>query len=277
LRRLNKISIICNKNLKGIDKTNDIKFIEGTKDVKIGIINLMPFKDEIEMQFFTILGRYDLKVEIEFLYPETHITKNTPMNYIKENYYPIKDIKKRNYNGIIITGAPLEEIEFEKVRYWDEIKDVFDLDIPTINICWASQAGLYKSYGIKKYPLEQKKFGIYNHQVNLNSLITQDNFMAPHSRNTYNKKSDILFAGLDIIAESEDAGVYISATKDLKKIYISGHGEYQKNRLEYEYLRDLKEIPVNYFKDNDPKKEILFTWDPHRKELYKNWLEGLVK
>ena len=272
-----KISIICNKNLKGISKVKGIKFEETKPQIKVGIINLMPLKEEVEYQFFSMLGRYNLKVELEFLYMETHRSKNTAMEYIEKNYVSIKDIEKRGYDGLIITGAPIEHLEFEEVSYWEELSTAFELDIPSIYICWASQGALYKHYNILKYPLEDKIFGIYKHRVNKNKFIKLDDFYAPHSRNTYNKKEDILKVGLDIIAESERAGVYMAASKDLKKIYISGHGEYQKERLEMEYKRDLSYIPENYYTNNDPTMDINFNWDPHRKIFYKNWLYFLKK
>ena len=274
---MSKISIICNKNLDGIKTTKGIEFTQRLGDIKIGILNLMPFKSESESQYFSVLGRYGINVEIEFLYVDGHTPKNTPREYLEKNYIPLSKIKTRNYDGIIITGAPLEEIAFEEVRYWNELEEIFNIDIPSIYICWASQGALYTHYGIDKHKLKDKLFGVYNHRVYKNKLIELETFYAPHSRNTYNKKEDILEAGLEIIAESEKAGVYMSATTDLKRIYISGHGEYQKERLDYEYKRDLKNIPENYYKNNNPDDEINFNWDPHWEQLYKNWLEILKK
>jgi homoserine O-succinyltransferase len=279
LRRWGKISILCNKNLKGIKKSkNDGIIFKNYKDrIKIGIINLMPFKEEVECQFFNILGRYNQRVEVEFLYPDTHISKHTPMEYLEKNYIPLSKLKERKYQGLIMTGAPLEEIEFEEVSYWDELDIAFNIGIPSIYICWASQGALYNHYKIQKYPLEEKIFGVYNHKVYTNKLIPLDEFAAPHSRNSFNNKEDILKAGLEIISENKRAGVYISATKNLKNIYISGHGEYQIDRLDKEYRRDLKNIPENYYRDNDPNKEILFSWDKHREVFYKNWLDMIKK
>ena len=275
------MSILCNNNLRGIKKSEDSGIVFKNKDngaekIKIGIINLMPFKEETESQFFNILGRYSLGVEIEFLYPDNHISKHTSMEYLKKNYIPLSKLEGRNYQGLIITGAPIENIEFENVKYWDELKPAFNLDIPSIYICWASQGALYHRYKILKHPLKEKTFGVFNHRVNKNKLISLDAFHAPHSRNTYNKKEDILGAGLTIIAENKKAGVYMAATKDLKNIYISGHGEYQMDSLDKEYRRDLINIPENYYRDNDPNKEILFTWDKHRDIFYKNWLKMIT-
>jgi len=236
----------------------------------------MPFKEETESQFFNILGRYSLTVEIEFLYPDNHISKHTPMEYLEKNYIPLSKLKEKNYQGLIITGAPIEDIKFEDMRYWNELKSAFNLNIPSIYICWASQGALYHHYNISKYPLKEKTFGIFNHKVYKNKLIQLDKFHAPHSRNTCNKKEDIIKAGLVVIAENKKVGVYMAATKDLKNIYISGHGEYQIDSLNKEYHRDLKNIPENYYRDNDPNKEILFTWDEHRNIFYKNWLKMLV-
>lgn len=237
----------------------------------------MPFKVEVESQFFNILGRYNLAVEVEFLYPDNHISKHTSMEYLEKNYIPLSKLEEKNYQGLIVTGAPIENIEFEDVKYWGKLKSVFDLDIPSIYICWASQGALYYHYKISKHPLKEKMFGIFNHRVHKNKLIQLDEFHAPHSRNTYNKKEDIAEAGLMIIAESKKAGVYMAATKDLKDIYVSGHGEYQINRLDKEYRRDKKNIPENYYRNNDPDKEILFTWDKHRDIFYKNWLNMIIE
>jgi len=237
----------------------------------------MPLKEETETQYFNLLGRYNKIIEIEFLYPDTHISKNTSMEYLKKNYIPLSKLEERNYKGLIITGAPVETLEFEEVNYWENLKTAFDLDIPSVFICWASQGALYHHYKILKYPSKEKIFGIFNHSVTKNPLIPLENFDAPHSRHTYNKKEDLLKAGLLIIGENEKAGVYMSATKDLRNIYIAGHGEYNIDTLDKEYRRDLVNIPENYYKDDDPTKEILFTWDKHREILYKNWIEIIEK
>ncbi|MEI6858112.1 homoserine O-succinyltransferase [Psychrilyobacter sp.] len=267
--------------MSGIKNSRDNGIIFKNKEnceagVKIGIINLMPFKEETESQFFNILGRYNLIVEIEFLYPDNHISKNTSIEYLEKNYIPLSKLNEKNYQGLIITGAPIEDLEFEQVRYWNELKPAFDLNIPSIYICWASQGALYHHYKILKYPLKEKTFGIFNHRVYKNKLIQSEEFYAPHSRNTYNKKENITEVGLTIIAENKRVGVYMVATEDLKNIYISGHGEYQIDSLDKEYQRDLKNIPENYYKDNDPDKEILFTWDKHRDIFYKNWLKMIT-
>ena len=276
------MSILCNNNLIGIEDSKGSGILFKDKDtsaaeIKIGVINLMPFKGEVESQFFNLLGRYNLTVEIEFLYPDNHISKHTSMEYLEKNYIPLSKLEEKNYQGLIVTGAPIENIEFEEVKYWNELKPVFNLDIPSIYICWASQGALYHQYKITKHPLKKKIFGVYNHRVHKNKLIQLDEFRAPHSRNTYNRKEDIAGAGLMIIAENKKAGVYMAATKDLKNIYISGHGEYQIDRLDKEYQRDKKNIPENYYRDNDPDKEILFSWDKHRNVFYENWLKMIKK
>lgn len=264
--------------MKGIKNSKDSGIIfknqeDSVSKIKIGIINLMPFKEDTESQFFNLLGRYNLTVTIEFLYPDNHISKHTSMEYLEKNYIPLSKLNECNYQGLIITGAPIEDLEFEEVGYWNDLKYAFNLDIPSIYICWASQGALYNHHKILKHPLKEKTFGVFNHIVYKNKLIQLDEFHAPHSRNTYNKKEDIIKADLVIIAENKKVGVYMSATKDLKNIYISGHGEYQIDSLNKEYHRDFKNIPENYYKDNDPNKEILFTWDEHREVFYKNWLE----
>ena len=252
-----------------------IRFIKDKGELKIGVINLMPFKEEVEYQFYAVLGRFDISVEMEFLYPENHIFKNTKGSYIKDNYYPMGELKKRGYDGVIMTGAPVELMEFHNVNYWDEIKSFIKSNqLPVIYICWGAQAALYVKYGIKKISLKEKLFGIYRHRTNKNSFISGE-FMAPHSRNTQNSSEDIKRAGLRILAESDEAGVYISSDKVYSDFYISGHGEYQRERLQYEYCRDKQLLPKNYFPEDDPEREPSMNWDSHRKEFYYNWLKYL--
>ena len=250
-----------------------IRFKENKGQLKIGIINLMPFKEEVEYQFYAVLGRFGISVEVEFLYPESHNFKNTSGSYIKDNYYPMSELKNRNYDGIIMTGAPVELLDFQDVNYWNEITDFIKSNqLPVIYICWGAQAALYVKYGIKKHSLKEKLFGIFRHRTNKNPFISGE-FMAPHSRNTQNNSEDIKNAGLKILAESDEAGVYISSDSEYREFYISGHGEYQRERLQYEYSRDQKLFPKNYFPEDNPEKEPFMNWDSHRKEFYYNWLK----
>lgn len=249
-----------------------IKFNKSKGDVRIGIVNLMPYKDEVEYQFFTVLGRYNKKVEVEFLYPSTHKPKNSSIEYLRDNYYPLHSYKDRNYDGIIVTGAPVEDLSFEEVDYWKELDDFFKGNsLPSIYICWGAQGALYSKYNIEKYPLERKLFGIFPHRNLENPFIGED-FLAPHSRGTFNRREAIEEAGLKILNFSEKAGVYMCSSTDYREIFISGHGEYQRARLQYEYERDRRAIPENYFPGDDPSREPSLTWDTHREEFYREWL-----
>ncbi len=269
--------IAGNPNLAGRKRAekDGIRFENNKGELKIGIINLMPFKEEVEYQFYAVLGRFGISVELEFLYPETHIFKNTDESYIKSNYYPLSEWKKRGYDGIIMTGAPVELMEFHEVNYWHNIKDFIESnELPTIYICWGSQAALYAKYGIPKHTLDKKIFGVFKHSTTDNPFVTGE-FLAPHSRRTNNRSEDIKNAGLQILAESEEAGVYICSDSEYKEFYISGHWEYQRDRLRYEYHRDKSALPLNYFPEDDPGKEPAMTWDSHRKEFYYKWLNSI--
>lgn len=268
------MGITVNKSLIGIEQSEKegIYFTEKTGDTKVAIVNLMPFKGEVEYQFFNVLGRYDEVVEVDFFYPTTHISKNFSMAYIKKNYLPLNKFNSSNYHGVIVTGAPVEELPFEKVNYWEELDSFYKSNpLPSIYICWGAQGALYSKYNIEKFPLDKKAFGIYSHENYENPFISS-NFSAPHSRSTYNKRECIESAGLTVHSYSKEAGVYMCSSPDYKDIFISGHGEYQRERLKYEYERDRLEIPKNYYPHNNPEMEPKLTWDEHRKEFYKNWL-----
>nr|WP_294096852.1 homoserine O-succinyltransferase [uncultured Cetobacterium sp.] len=240
----------------------------------MGIINLMPIKQEVEYQFSTIFEDIDKNIELKYIYPITHRYKNISLDYLKEKYTPLNRICEDEYDGFIVTGAPIEMYEYEKVDFWKEIDQFFKKNkLPTIYICWAAQGALYSKFGIEKHKLEKKLFGIYEHEVKAENPFIKNKFCAPHSRNTYNKKESIQESGLIIIGESEEAGVYICSTTDYKSIFISGHSEYQVERLKFEYERDKAEIPKNYFVQNNPDNEINFSWKNHRDEFYKNWIK----
>lgn len=254
-----------------------IRFKKNKGELKIGIINLMPFKEEVEYQFYAVLGRFDISVEVEFLYPENHVFKNTNGSYIKDNYYPLGELEKRDYDGIIMTGAPVELMDFQKVNYWNEISNLIKSNkLPAIYICWGAQAALYVKYGIEKYILNEKLLGIFRHKTNKNPFVSGE-FFAPHSRNTQNSSEDIKNAGLRILAESDEAGVYMASDSEYREFYISGHGEYQRERLQYEYSRDQNLLPKNYFPEDNPEKEPFMKWDSHRKEFYHKWLNHIKK
>lgn len=273
------MGITLNKQLVGAERAalEGIKLHRGRGDIRVGVVNLMPYKDEVEYQFFTVLGRYDKRVEVEFLYPSTHTPKNSSLDYLKENYYPLHSYATRGYDGIIVTGAPVEELPFEEVDYWRELDDFFKGNkLLTIYICWGAQGALYSRYGIEKFRLERKLFGVYHHKNLENPFIKKD-FNAPHSRGTYNKRECIEGAGLKVLNYSEKAGVYMCSSPDYREIFISGHGEYQRERLQYEYGRDGNSLPENYFPEDDPSKEPALTWDDHREEFYREWLNFISR
>lgn len=246
----------------------------GKEKIKIGIINLMPMKQEVEYQFKTIFEKIDKNIELEYIYLVTHKYKNISLEYLQSKYISLEHIKSRKYTGIIVTGAPIEKYNYEEIDFWEEINNFFKNNkLPTVYICWAAQGALYSNFGIKKYNLESKLFGVYKHDLKVVNPFIKNEFYAPHSRSTYNKKECIETAGLIIIGESIKAGVYMCSTKDYKNIFISGHSEYQKNRLKFEFERDNGEIPENYFEGDDPAGEIIFNWENHRDEFYKNWIE----
>lgn len=233
----------------------------------------MPIKTEIESQFSTIFEKIDKNIQVKYIYPVTHRYKNTSFDYIKENYTPLSEINNKDYDGFIITGAPIEKYDFEKIDFWQEIDIFFKTNLlPTVYICWGAQSALYSKFGIQKYELKKKLFGVYKHTIKVDNPFIKNDFYAPHSRNTYNKKECLKSIGLTIVGESEDAGVYMCTSKNYKDIFIFGHNEYQKERLKLEFERDRGDIPKNYFKEDNPNNEPIFNWESHRDEFYKNWI-----
>lgn len=239
------------------------------------IVNLMPDKEETENNFREIFKG----ISLDFLRMETHNMKNCTLDKLK-NYLTCKDIKKKKYQGAIVTGAPLEYIEFYNIDYWEELKEVMNYlekEVKsTIYICWAAQAALYHFYNIEKHLLKEKLFGVYKHDVIKENYFLDSSFMAPHSRNSYNKIEDLeAITTLDIVVTSKETGPYMVTEKTGKKILITGHGEYQEDRLEKEYLRDYlldknTEKPKNYY---DSEENIVFSWKEHRKNFYNNWVK----
>lgn len=269
------MGISLRNNLRGVRRAQDegIIFTEKKGSMKIGIVNLMPFKDEVEYQFFRVLGQYEEDIEVEFLYPRSHTSKNSSMEYIRENYLPLSSVFQRDYDGIIVTGAPVENLPFEEVTYWRELDDFFKSnDLPSIYICWGAQGALYSKHRVEKHPLPEKLFGIYEH-TSLTNPFFREVFTAPHSRNTYNRRECIEEKGLRVLSISEKAGVYSCSTEDYRHIYISGHGEYQRYRLKYEYERDGGNLPENYFPGDDPDTEPEGSWEPHTRLFYRRWLD----
>lgn len=256
------------------------------RPLRIVILNLMPEKIVTETQLLRLLGNSALQVEVVLLHPQTHNPKNTPAEHLIKFYSFFDDIKEQNFDGMIITGAPVELLEFEEISYWKELQEIMDWCLShvysTFYICMAAQAGLYHYFGIPKYPLGQKMFGVFPHKVNKkNTRLLRgfdDEFFVPHSRQTEVRKEDIeKIPELEILAESEEAGVYIVATLDGRQIFVTGHSEYDPLTLQNEYQRDKKKgldinIPKNYFPDDDPGQPPVVRWRAHANLLFSNWL-----
>lgn len=260
------------------------------RPVKIIILNLMPIKTETETQLLRLLSNTPLQVDIELLQIASHKSKHTTSEYLKKFYKTFDKVKNHKFDGMIITGAPVELLNFEKVDYWDELCKIMEWSkhnvYSTLHICWGTQAALYYHYSIPKIMLNNKISGIYNHKIlEPYHRLTRgfdDYFMMPHSRYTTNKKSDIdKNKELVILAESKEAGPAIIANKNGRQFFITGHLEYQRETLANEYIRDLKnglnpKMPENYFINNNPKITPIITWRSHANLLYTNWLNYFV-
>ncbi len=260
------------------------------RPLKIVIVNLMPTKITTETQLLRLLSNSPLQVEIDFLQMDSHTSKNTSQEHLSQFYKTFGEIENQKYDGMIITGAPVENMEFEEVDYWEELTRIMEWSkthvTSTFHICWAAQAGLYYHYGVPKYPLPKKCSGVFEHRVNrrTSKLVRgfDPAFYAPHSRHTEVRAEDIKkVKGLEILAESEDAGVYIVSTNGGRKIFVMGHSEYDETTLKDEYFRDLDkgmnpEVPCNYFPNNNPKKRPVMRWRSHASLLFSNWLNYFV-
>ena len=260
------------------------------RPLKIVVLNLMPIKITTETDLVRLLSNTPLQLEITFLKLKSHTPKNTPIEHMKAFYVDFDELKDQKFDGMIVTGAPVEQIPFEEVHYWDEITSVFNWAqshvTSTLYICWAAQAGLYHFYGVPKYPLGKKKFGIFKHEIKVQGLPIfrgfDDEFYVPHSRHTEIRREDILkVKELTLLAESDEAGVYMVMGRNGREFFITGHSEYAPDTLDTEYRRDLSkgleiEPPVNYYRDNDPSKEILVRWRAHANLMFANWLNYYV-
>jgi homoserine O-succinyltransferase len=260
------------------------------RPLKIGILNLMPLKIETETQLLRMLSNTPLQVEVELIQLSSHVSKNTSEGHLKSFYKKFSEIKDQRLDGLIITGAPVERLKFEEVDYWEELKKVMQWSeknvISTLYICWAAQAGLYYHYGINKYPVNKKVFGIFEHQTaSKQSPLMRgfdDTFVVPHSRHTEIREKDIKkIKSLQILSLSKEAGVHIVASRDGSKIFVTGHSEYDSHTLAREYERDLKkslkiDMPKHYFPNDNPKKLPIVNWRSHAFLLYSNWLNYYV-
>lgn len=280
--------ILLEENIFVMDESR--AFSQDIRPLKIALLNLMPTKQVTEVQILRLLGNSSLQVDITLLHPKTHISKNTSAEHLLSFYKSFDDIKEETFDGLIITGAPVEQIPFEQVNYWDELKEIMEWSkdnvTSTLHICWGAQAGLYYHYGIPKYDLDKKMFGVFEHTVEKKNVMLlrgfDDVFYVPHSRHTTVKAEDIeKISQLDILSVSEEAGVYIAASKDGKQIFVTGHSEYDPYTLKGEYDRDVNkglaiEVPRNYFKNDDPNQKTIVKWRSHANLLYSNWLNYYV-
>ena len=260
------------------------------RPLRIALLNLMPTKIVTETQFMRLLSNSPLQIEITLLHTKTHTPTNIRVEYLTRFYNTFDEVKDERFDGLIITGAPVENLEFEEVDYWEELSQIMSWSLTnvysTMYVCWGAQAGLYYHYGIPKYPLKAKMFGVFDHyptQQNNKFLRGFDDvFQAPHSRYTEVREEDILkHDSLEILAKSDVAGVYLVARKDGRQIFITGHPEYDRLTLKNEYVRDINRgleiaLPQNYFPDDDPEKEPVVTWRGHANLLFVNWLNYYV-
>ena len=260
------------------------------RPIKIGLLNLMPLKEDTELQLLRSFSNTPLQVDVTFVMVSNHQSKNTSANHLNKFYVRFQDVKDQNFDGFIITGAPIEQIPFEEVDYWEEMKEIMEWTkthvTSTIYLCWGAQAALYYHYGINKEPLEEKLFGVFWHKV-LNRKIPlvrgfDDVFLAPHSRHT-DVPVEKLRADdrITILAESEKAGVFLSMAEEGRQIFVMGHPEYDRITLDGEYKRDLSKglpikMPENYYPENNPENKPLLTWRAHGNNLYTNWLNYYV-
>lgn len=260
------------------------------RPLRILILNLMPTKTDTETQLLRLLSNSPLQLEVEFLRMASHVAKHTPLQYLLKFYKNFDEVKLKRYDGMIITGAPVERMKFERVDYWPELCRVMDWSkrsvYSTLHICWGAQAGLYHHFGVPKYELPQKLAGVFEHRVlyPAHPLLRgfDDYFWAPHSRYTEVKKSDIdKIPELETLAVSKRAGVYLAANRNGRQVFVTGHCEYDRDTLAKEYFRDVEKgipaaVPENYFVGDDPKKVPVFKWKSHASLLFSNWLNYFV-
>ena len=264
-----------------------------TQDIRplqILLLNLMPTKVDTETQLARVLGNTPLQIELELIAPSGHVSKNTSQAHMLAFYKSFAEVKDRTFDGLVITGAPVELMDFEEVDYWPELCEIMEWSKThvhsTLHICWGAQAGLYYHYGIPKHDLDKKLFGVFPHQADYKRAILlrgfDDTFYAPHSRHTTVLREDIeKCPELRILASSQEAGVYAVMTKHGKQIFVMGHGEYDPDTLDREYRRDKAlglpiAVPANYYPDDDDTREPLVTWRGHANLLFSNWLNYFV-
>lgn len=260
------------------------------RPIRILILNLMPLKEETELQLLRSLSNTPLQVDVSFMMVATHESKNTATSHLNKFYETFDRVKAHKFDGMIITGAPVEQMEFEEVDYWEELKEIMEWTktnvTSTIYLCWAAQAGLYYHYGLEKKKMDHKVFGLFSHKVKNRKVPLvrgfDDEFLAPHSRHTEVTAEDIhACEALTVLAESEEAGVFLCMAMDGRQIFVMGHPEYDRVTLDGEYKRDKGKgmdikLPKNYYPGNDPDNKPLLLWRAHANNLYTNWLNYYV-
>ena len=280
--------ILEQENIFVMDESRAME--QDIRPLKIGLLNLMPLKEDTELQILRMLSNTPLQVDVVFVNVSSHVSKNTSTSHLNKFYVPFKDIKKQKFDGFIITGAPVEQMPFEEVDYWEELKEIMDWTknhvTSTLHLCWGAQAGLYYHYGVDKVQLPAKMFGVFEHFVqNRKTPLLRgfdDVFLAPHSRHTTVPAQDIRnIPNMTVLAESDEAGVFLCMTEDGKQIFVMGHPEYDRVTLHNEYMRDKGkgldiEVPKNYYKDDNCENKPLLTWRSHANNLYTNWINYYV-
>lgn len=286
--KLPAIELLKKENIFVMDTTRAAS--QDIRPLRIAVLNLMPLKITTETDLVRLLSNSPLQIELSFMKVKSHTSKNTPIEHMQAFYTDFEEMRQHKYDGFIITGAPVEHLDFEEVGYWEEMKEIFEWArhnvTSTLYICWAAQAGLYHHYGIPKYPLEKKMFGIFKHTIANPELPIfrgfDDEFHVPHSRHTEVRREDIeRHPELSILAESEESGVYMVMAREGREIFLTGHSEYSPLTLDTEYRRDLAkglpiEMPQHYYPNDDPNQPPLVRWRGHANLLFNNWLNYYV-
>ena len=261
------------------------------RPLRIAILNLMPKKIETETQLLRLLGNSPLQVDVELMQVSSHQSKNTPAEHLLHFYHTFRQLRDRRFDGLILTGAPVEQLPFQEVDYWEELSEIMDWSrshvYSTLHICWGAQAGLYRHYGIQKRPLDQKLFGVFPHvtRIHYHPLTRgfDEEFLAPHSRHTTVWEDEVAACPqLEILADSPRAGLYLAARKDGRQVFVTGHSEYDRDTLDGEYRRDLgKGLPIappeNYYPGDDPSRPPRLSWRSHANLLFVNWLNWVYQ
>lgn len=286
--KLPAIELLRDENIFVMDQSRADH--QDIRPLKIIILNLMPLKISTETDLLRLLSNSPLQIEIDFMKIKGHTPKNTPVEHMERFYKNFEQLKDQKYDGMIVTGAPVEQLEFEEVTYWDEMKEILNWAAhhvtSTLYICWAAQAGLYHYYGIPKYALDKKMFGVFEHKLSNHQLPIfrgfDDIFYVPHSRHTEIRESDVKkVKDLEIIATSKEAGVTMVKAKNGRQLFITGHSEYSRHTLNSEYVRDVEknlpiEVPINYYPEDNPDCEPVMRWKSAANLMFSNWLNYYV-